>query len=192
MYIAPIVLIIGYIGETRIRFFELSKGQYRGKTFMNDEEKSYIAGFLDGDGSLMLQLKTRQDIPTKRRFVCTICFYQDSRHDEVLLWIQSVFGIGYISRRNDGMTELRINGFRQVENILSDLMPFIRLKSPQTQAMLAAIKILSGTKNSKLSDEQIINLIDYIVQIQSYNYATRKKKSREELLLICGIDPVST
>ena len=172
----------------------VTSNNVKGNTVGSRSKKdlAYIAGFLDGDGSLMLQLKTRQDIPTKRRFVCTICFYQDSRHDEVLLWIQSVFGIGYISRRNDGMTELRINGFRQVENILSDLMPFIRLKSPQTQAMLAAIKILSGTKNSKLSDEQIINLIDYIVQIQSYNYATRKKKSREELLLICGIDPVST
>ena len=44
MYIAPIVLRIGYIGETRIRFFELSKGQYRGKTFMNDEEKLEMYG----------------------------------------------------------------------------------------------------------------------------------------------------
>ena len=172
----------------------VASNNVKGNTVGSRSKKdlAYIAGFLDGDGSLMLQLKTRRDTPTKRRFVCTICFYQDSRHDEVLLWIQSLFGIGYISRRNDGMTELRINGFRQVENILSDLMPFIRLKSPQTQAMLAAIKILSRTKNSRLSDEQIVNLIDYIVQIQSYNYATRKKKSREELLLICGIDPVST
>ncbi len=97
-----------------------------------------------------------------------------------------------ISHRNDGMTELRINGFKQIENILSDLEPFMRLKSPQAKAMLGAIKILSSTKNSRLSDKQIVELIDYIIEIQGYNYATRKKKSREELLLICGIDPVST
>ena len=172
----------------------VASNNVKGNTVGSRSKKdlAYIAGFLDGDGSLMLQLKTRHDTTTKWRFVCTICFYQDSRHDQTLLWIQSVLRIGYVSRRNDGMTELRINGFKQVENILSDLEPFIRLKHSQTHVMLAAIKILSNTKNSRLSSKQIVTLIDYIIEIQSYNYATRKRKSREELLLICGIDPVST
>ena len=79
---------------------------------------SYIAGFLDGDGSLMLQIKKRKDGKLKRRFMCTICFYQDSRHEKSLYWIRKVLGIGYVSRRNDGMTELRINGFKQTKEIL--------------------------------------------------------------------------
>ena len=41
---------------------------------------SYIAGFLDGDGSLMLQLKKRSDSKNKYRFMSTICFYQDIRY----------------------------------------------------------------------------------------------------------------
>ncbi len=60
---------------------------------------AYIAGFLDGDGGLMLQLKIRSDITTKRIFVPTICFYKDSQHDQILLWIRSVLGIGYISSK---------------------------------------------------------------------------------------------
>jgi hypothetical protein len=70
---------------------------------------AYIAGFLDGDGSLMMQIKTRSD-NGKFRFMLTVCMYQDTRHEKTLLWIRKKFGIGYISRRNDNITELRING----------------------------------------------------------------------------------
>lgn len=49
-----------------------------------DIENAYIAGFLDGDGSLMLQIKRRKDCKSGYRFMATICFYQDSCHDKHL------------------------------------------------------------------------------------------------------------
>jgi hypothetical protein len=61
MYIASATLILTNIGETRLGHIERSKGQYRGKTFLQNEEKAYIAGFLDGDGSIMAQLVSRKD-----------------------------------------------------------------------------------------------------------------------------------
>ena len=70
---------------------------------------AYIAGFLDGDGSLMLQLKLRSDSNQGVRFMATICFYQDTRHEHPLLWMQEILECGYLSRRRDGMTELEIN-----------------------------------------------------------------------------------
>jgi hypothetical protein len=100
--------------------------QYRGKLTKTD--LAYIAGFLDGDGSLMLQLKKRKDGKSKARFMATICFYQDTRHQEGLAWIRSIFNIGYLSHRKDGMSELRINGYQQVKNILTLLQPFVRFK----------------------------------------------------------------
>jgi hypothetical protein len=70
---------------------------------------AYIAGFLDGDGSLMLQVKKRKDGKRRWRFMASIVFYQDSRHDKSLYWIRDVLNIGYISKRKDRITELRIN-----------------------------------------------------------------------------------
>ena len=40
---------------------------------------AYIAGFLDGDGSIMLQVKLRRDTVRAVRFMATICLYQDTR-----------------------------------------------------------------------------------------------------------------
>ena len=150
---------------------------------------AYIAGFLDGDGSLMLQLKKRSDSKRAIRFMTTICFYQDTRHEKTLYWIQEVLGIGYISNRNDGMTELRINGYKQIGNILKSLIPHIRFKKLQAHALILACEILSNTKFSKLTKKQLIKLIDLILVIQSENYVTKKKKTKSELYKILHLTP---
>ncbi len=152
-------------------------------------ELAYIAGFLDGDGSLMLQLKKRSDTKRAIRFMATICFYQDTRHEKALYWIKEVLGIGYISKRNDGMTELRINGYKQVRDILKSLLPFIRFKKLQIRALLKACGILSDIKFRKLTKRQLTQLVDLILVIQSENYVTKKKKTKDELYKILGLTP---
>ncbi len=150
---------------------------------------AYIAGFLDGDGSLMLQLKKRSDSKRAIRFMTTICFYQDARHSKTLYWIKEVLDIGYISNRNDGMTELRINGYEQVRNILKSLSPYIQFKKLQTRALSQACEILSGTKFNKLTKKQLVKLVDIILAIQSENYVTKKKKTKNELYKILNLTP---
>ena len=121
---------------------------------------AYIAGFLDGDGSLMLQIKKRKDGKLKKRFMTTICFYQNTRHEKSLYWIRKVFGIGYISRRNDGMTELRVNGYKQVRDILKILLPYVKFKKVQTLALYKAAKLLSGVSLRRLDKKQLVLLTD--------------------------------
>jgi len=137
----------------------------------------------------MLQVKKRKDGALKKRFMATICFYQDTRHEKELYWIQQQFGIGYISKRNDGMTELRINGYAQVRNILKQLLPFIRFKRLQARALYSASKLLSEVPYKKLSEKQLRQLAALILIIQNENYATKTKKSEEELLTIFGLTP---
>ena len=150
---------------------------------------AYMAGFLDGDGSLMLQLKKRSDSKRAIRFMATICFYQDTRHEKTLYWIQEVLSIGYISKRNDGMTELRINGYKQIGEILKSLRPYIRFKKLQAHALLQACEILSNTKFNKLTRKQLTKLVNLILVIQSENYITKKKKTKSELHKVLGLTP---
>jgi hypothetical protein len=150
---------------------------------------AYIAGFLDGDGSLMLQVKKRADGKNKVRFMATICFYQDTRHEKDLSWIRKVLGIGYLSRRNDGMSELRINGFLQVREILKDLIPYIRFKKIQAKSLFESCTILSKTKFNMLDRKQLTKLVDLILVIQNENYVTKKKRTRSELFQVLGLTP---
>lgn len=137
----------------------------------------------------MLQIKNRNDGKRKIRFMATICFYQDTRHEKDLLWIQKILGIGYLSRRNDGMTELRINGFATVQEILKNLIPHIRFKTVQAKALLESCSILSKTKLRMLDREQLIKLVDLILVIQQENYVTKKKKTRLDLLQTLSLTP---
>ena len=150
---------------------------------------AYIAGFLDGDGSLMLQIKKRTDGKSKIRFMATICFYQDTRHQKDLLWIQKVLGIGYLSKRNDGMSELRINGFTTVKEILKNLIPNIRFKKIQAKALFESCTILSKTKFNMLNRKQLTKLVNLILVIQNENYVTKKKRTRSELFQVLGLTP---
>jgi hypothetical protein len=150
---------------------------------------AYIAGFLDGDGSIMLQVKLRSDTSRGVRFMATICLYQDTRHAKPLSWMREVLGIGYISHRNDGMTELRINGFVSVHKVLTQLRPFIRFKTVQADALLQACSILSSKKISKLSEHELRNLVESVFLIRDSNYKINATLSKETLLLRLGLTP---
>jgi hypothetical protein len=150
---------------------------------------AYIAGFLDGDGSLMLQIKKRKDGTLKWRFMSTICFYQDSRHEKPLFWIRKNFGIGYISKRKDGISELRINGYKQTKDILKKLLPYIRFKKNQAKAMYKAVNLLASKKSRFLTKNDFKKLVNYLLVIQNNNYATKRKKTKKEFFKILDLTP---
>ncbi|OIP25042.1 hypothetical protein AUK11_01485 [bacterium CG2_30_37_16] len=118
--------------------------------------------------------------------MATICFYQDSRHDKPLFWIKDILSIGYISKRNDGITELRINGYKQVERILKLLKPFIQFKEIQADTLLKATMLL---QSENLESKDYEKLVEYMLIIQNENYRSRKKKTKEELLKVLGLTP---
>jgi hypothetical protein len=119
--------------------------------------------------------------------MASIVFYQDRRHDEPLYWIRDALNIGYISKRKDRITELRINGFRSIERILLELLPYIRFKRPQAQRLFGAMKILN--RNKKLGQQDRIKLMRCILEIQNYNYQSPKKKTKAMLKKILGLTP---
>ena len=154
-----------------------------------NENFAYIAGFLDGDGSLMLQVKKRSDTKRGWRIMATICFYQDSRHSQPLNWIRNQFAVGYISKRNDGITELRINGFQTVRQILNRLLPYIKFKKDQVKIMLKAIKLIEERDLDSLKPLHYQKLIEYLLGIQKANYQSSHKKTRQDLEKTFGLTP---
>lgn len=150
---------------------------------MSDEEKAYIAGFLDGDGSIYLSLKPRKTVLYGFRPKTVICFYQDSDNENGLQWIQYKLGTGYFSRRNDGMTELRYEGYAKVKSILTQLLPYLIFKHERVKLMLQAIEILEHNP----STEEFLRMCEISDKISHSNYRTTKKKHnafsvRQELI----------
>ena len=141
----------------------------------------------------MVQLKNRANQGLPHRLMFTICFYQDSRHEKTLFWIRDKLGIGYVFRRKDGMTELRVNGYLQTKTIMTILSPYLKFKKLQAEAMYQAAAILCKRKYlRKLTSQEKNELIRCILVVQNENYASRHKKSEDELKKILGMVPVTT
>ncbi len=137
----------------------------------------------------MLQIKRRKDDSSGIRLMATICLYQDTRHEKALLWIKKVLNKGYCSRRSDGMTELRINGFDSVRETLEDLKPYIRFKSKQASTMITACNLLLEISVSKMNSTQKKKVLKYILAIRNQNYLSKKAKSESELKRLLGLTP---
>ena len=86
---------------------------------------------------------------------------------------------GIFLDENDGMTELRINGFNQINNILKKLLPFIKFKRKQANILYKAIRILISVRRKRIKRKQLVQLIDYIMAIQNENYVTKRKNQRK-------------
>jgi hypothetical protein len=52
---------------------------------MSNEDKAYIAGFMDDDGSIMAQLINRKDYKLRYQILVSCVFYQKTTHQDFLL-----------------------------------------------------------------------------------------------------------
>lgn len=138
---------------------------------------------------MMLQVKQRNDTSRGVRFMATLCFYQDTRHAIPLMWMREILGIGYISSRKDGMTELRINGFASVRQVLTLLRPYIRFKTIQADALLRACLILESKKIRELCEVELRELVDLIFVIKEQNYKSSQTLTKEVLLARLNLTP---
>jgi hypothetical protein len=134
---------------------------------------AYIAGFLDGDGSIMLQMHRRQSGKEVYRIKTVICFYQDMRHVKEIEWIKRILGCGYIYTRNDKICELRIEGFQKVFEVLAKLKPFLRFKKKQVNLML---EIIPKLQNKSLSEDETVIWIE---KMRKFNYFSSQRNTLE-------------
>jgi intein-encoded DNA endonuclease-like protein len=139
---------------------------------LSNEEKAYIAGFLDGDGSIIAQLVHRKDYRLGYQIRVSVVFYQKTTHQEFLLWLKKQLGFGYIRARRDGMTEYTIVGLREVEYVLTLLHPFLRLKKSLARDVLKIIKI--HPEQRKMTKAQLIKLSALVDKTASFNYSKKR------------------
>ncbi len=141
---------------------------------MTAQQKAYLAGLIDGDGSLLIQLRKREGMKYLFRVKTTIIIYQDVKLKAEVEKLWKMIGAGYLYVRNDHIAEIRIEGFTQVERLLSQVYPYLRFKKQQAWYMVQAIQILH--KKGGYSLEGFLTVCDYADQISLSNYTSKLRK----------------
>lgn len=140
---------------------------------MNKEELSYIAGFLDGDGCVMLQLVYRHDYVFGYQIRASIVFYQNTRYKLFLIWLKRELIHGYVRDRNDGMSEYTIVGVEQVTAVLKLLSPYLKLKKPQANLAMKILKKMP-IKHHQMNAELLLRLAEQVDGFIELNYSKKR------------------
>ena len=142
---------------------------------MTEEEKAYVAGFLDGDGSIMAQIVRRKDYRLGFQIRMSIVFYQKSKHESILHWLKQKLKHGYIRKRSDGMSEYSIVGFREVENVLRLLHPFLHLKKDLAKQVLGII----NDYPDKMTPNKFLRFCERVDQTAKFNYSKSRTNTTD-------------
>ncbi len=137
---------------------------------MNKGFWPYIAGFLDADGSIFVQLKHNSTYRYKYQIAPSVVFYQKKKIEVGLPQIQKKLGLGYIRDRNDGMVELVINDRKSIKIILSKTMPYLILKVKQAKLMIKIIDKMDKLTTAK----HFLSLTLLIDQFGQLNYSKKR------------------
>jgi hypothetical protein len=101
---------------------------------------AYIAGFLDGDGSVFFQVVRKTDYCLGFQIRSSIAFYQKTENERILFWLKEQLAAGYIRRRKTGISDYTVVDQRDVRRILELLRPYVRLKSEHVRLSLEILE----------------------------------------------------
>jgi len=147
---------------------------------MKKEDLIYIAGFLDGDGCVMVQLISRKDYRLGFEIRPSVVFYQKSNNKDFLFWLKNKLKLGYIRDRNDGMSEYDIVGIKPVINILNQLLPFTRLKKKQVKLTLSILKKMPES-GREMTAEKLYRLSKEIDKFALLNYSKKRINTSKQV-----------
>lgn len=176
------MLVPTHIGETLSEVYRtLPRAIPReDKDLVTTERKAYIAGFLDGDGCIMLQLIRRDDYVLGYQIRASIVFYQKTENKYFLVWLKNKLKNGYIRERNDGISEYTIVGFSPVKKVLTFLRPHLKLKKKQARLALKVIDKTPG-QGRNYTPKLLLKLAKEVDKFAQLNYSKKRKRTSVEV-----------
>jgi len=112
----------------------------------------------------------------------------ETEFKEILEWLKSIFGAGYIRHRKTGISDYTIVDSKEVKKILLLLQPYSRLKKKQIELGLEIFNKLETLKlknfnsdqkslisDNKKSDKDFLEICKLVDKFKELNYSKKRK-----------------
>ncbi|PIW96718.1 hypothetical protein COZ82_03500 [Candidatus Kaiserbacteria bacterium CG_4_8_14_3_um_filter_38_9] len=132
---------------------------------------AYIAGFLDGDGSIYVRAKPNPSYKYGYQIAPYVVFFQSTKETEFPNMMNELT-FGSLRERKDGMYEYTVGKHEELKAFLETLIPYLRLKKKQALLML---KILECKKLVN-SLEDFAKLLEMVEEFRELNYSKKRIK----------------
>ena len=141
------------------------------KKNLSSIKRAYLAGFLDGDGSIYVRAKPNSDYRYGFQVAPAIILFQSAKDRSKFEEVCSLINLGYIRTRNDGILEYTINKIDNIIEFLKLVEPFVILKRKQVMLMKQIIEQKKKVEQQK-DFEALLKLID---SFRELNFSKRRK-----------------
>ena len=139
---------------------------------ITSQQQAYIAGFLDGDGSIYVQAKKNPTYKYGYQVAPYVVLFQSTKSEAGFLEICNLIGLGHLRRRKDGISEYIIGRIDQLKEFLNLVKPFVILKKKQVELMFQILEQKEKIEN-KEDFEALLKLIDVF---REFNYSKKRLK----------------
>ncbi len=138
---------------------------------LSSEQKSYLAGFLDGDGSIYVRLKPNTTYRFGYQMIAYVAFFQSSKHREEFEKVCKLMPYGLMRIRKDGILEYTISKQEEITEFLLSIKNYLVMKKPQAELVLEVMKLKQAVKDKK----DFKFLMDRIETFRELNYSKKRK-----------------
>lgn len=137
---------------------------------LSKTQAAYIAGFLDGDGSIYVQLKANPTYKFGFQVAPNIVFFQSQKSISILKKLKQMVGGGYIRLRKDGIAEYTIGDSETMQGLLAQIKPYLLLKKVQADLL---VQILDSKKKIQ-NEKDFLRIAKLIDKYQALNYSKKR------------------
>ena len=141
---------------------------------LTQTQLAYLAGFIDGDGSIYVRLKPNETYRYGFQIVPCIILFQSAKDETNFTKIYNLLNCGYLRRRKDGILEYTIGRKEEILTLIKLIKPFLILKKKQAILIEKIIKLKSEVKNSK-DFSKLMNLVN---RFGDLNYSKKRIKHK--------------
>jgi intein/homing endonuclease len=135
-------------------------------------KRAYLAGFLDGDGSIYVQLKPNTTYRYGYQVAAYIVLFQSAKDKEKFRELTDLIGLGHTRERNDGILEHIISRIDEIREMLKIVKPYVILKRKQVMLMEQILDQKEKVENR--DDFKVLaGLVDLFREL---NYSKKRKR----------------
>ena len=138
---------------------------------MNDVQAAYVAGFLDGDGSIHFQLVRQKEYRYGFYIRASVSLTQCTAERKGLEFLQSLIGGGYVRDRGTGMSDLVVTSRPLIEKLLAEIGPYAVFTKPQVSRAIELLPQLRG----RLSPEEFLRCAREVDAFATLNHSKTKR-----------------
>jgi LAGLIDADG endonuclease len=144
---------------------------------MRAVDASYLAGFLDGDGSIHFQLVRQREYKFGYYIRASLALSQSTSARRGLEHLHQIIGGGYLRDRGTGMSDLVITSRPLLLRTLSAVAPYVVFKAEHVRRALDLLQRI----RPRLGAEEFLELAREVDRFATLNYSKTKRISAADV-----------